>query len=130
MGFGRGPMGMMGMPVQKPKDFRGTFFRLLGYFKPQKGRLSVVFLTAILGTVFAIVGPKILGLATTKLFEGFILKLRHVPGAKIDFDYIGHIVLILIGLYVISSIFTYIQQYVMAGVAQQTVYTMRREVEE
>ncbi len=130
-GPGRGgPMGMLGMPVQKAKNFRGTLFRLLGYFRPQALRLVVVFIAAILGTVFAIVGPKILGLATTRLFEGFVLKLRHVPGAKIDFDYIGHILLILGVLYVVSSAFTYVQQYIMAGVAQTTVYTMRRQVEE
>ena len=128
--MGGGPMGMMGVPVQKAKDFRGTLFRLLGYFRPQALRITVVFLAAILGAIFAVVGPKILGLATTKLFEGFIAKLRHVPGAHIDFDYIGRILLILAGLYVVSAIFTYIQQYVMAGVAQKTVYTIRKQVEE
>ncbi|HUY79515.1 MAG TPA: ABC transporter ATP-binding protein [Ktedonobacterales bacterium] len=128
MGRG-GPMGGMGMPVQKAKNFRGTLFRLLGYFAPQKVLLSVVVATAILSTVFNIVGPKILGLATTKLFEGFVAKLYHVPGAHIDFTYIGHVLLILIGLYLISSVFGYIQQYVMAGVAQRTVYIMRKQVE-
>src|SRR5690348_15930342 len=87
-GFGRGPMGMMGMPVQKAKNFRATLFRLLGYFRRQKLRLLAVLLAAILGTVFNIVGPKILGLAITRLFEGFILKFNHVPGAAIDFPYI------------------------------------------
>jgi ATP-binding cassette, subfamily B, multidrug efflux pump len=130
-----GPMGLrggmgFGMPVQKAKNFRGTLFRLLAYFKPQKYRLLVVLVAAILGTTFNIVGPKILGLATTKLFEGFVLKLQHVPGAAIDFDYIGHVLEILLVLYVISAVFTYIQQYVMAGVAQKTVYTMRRQVDE
>src|SRR5262245_29066926 len=129
-GFRGGPMGGFGMPVQKAKNFRGTLLRLLAYFKPHTYRLLVVLVTAILGTTFNIVGPKILGLATTKLFEGFVLKLRHVPGAAIDFDYIGHVLEILLVLYVISAIFTYIQQYVMAGVAQQTVYTMRRQVDE
>ncbi|HEV8194194.1 MAG TPA: ABC transporter ATP-binding protein [Ktedonobacterales bacterium] len=129
MGGFRGGMGF-GMPVQKAKNFRGTLFRLLGYFKPQKYRLLVVLAAAILGTTFNIVGPKILGLATTKLFEGFVAKLQHVPGAKIDFDYIGHVLEILLVLYVISAIFTYIQQYVMAGVAQKIVYTMRRQIDE
>ncbi len=128
---GMGPMGGgFGIPVQKAKNFRATLFRLLGYFKPQKYRLLVVLVAAILGTVFNIVGPKILGMATTKLFEGFVAKLQHVPGAKIDFDYIGHVLEILLVLYVISAIFTYVQQYVMAGVAQKTVYTMRRQVDE
>jgi ATP-binding cassette, subfamily B, multidrug efflux pump len=129
-GMRGGPMGMMGMPVQKPKNFRQTLFRLLGYFKPQALRLAVVFVAAVLGAVFAIVGPKILGLATTKLFEGFVAKLRHIPGAKIDFTYIGNVLLILVGLYLVSAAFTYIQQYIMAGVAQRVVYTMRRQIEE
>ncbi len=129
-GFGRGPMGMMGMPVQKAKNFRATLFRLLGYFRRQKLRLLAVLAAAILGTVFNIVGPKILGLAITRLFEGFILKLRHVPGAAIDFPYIAHVLEILAGLYVISAIFTYVQAYIMAGVAQHTVYAMRRQVDE
>src|SRR5689334_18791672 len=130
-GFGRGgPMGMMGMPVQKAKNFRATLFRLLGYFRRQKLRLLAVLVAAILGTVFNIVGPKILGLAITRLFEGFILKFKDVPGASIDFPYIAHVLEILAGLYVVSAIFTYVQAYIMAGVAQHTVYTMRRQVDE
>ncbi|HEX6123706.1 MAG TPA: ABC transporter ATP-binding protein, partial [Ktedonobacterales bacterium] len=126
--MGRG-MGM-GMPVQKAKNFKGTLKRLLGYFRPYKLRLAVVLSAAILSTLFTIVGPKIQILAIDKLFEGFVLKLRGVPGAAIDFDYIGHILLILIGLYVISSIFNYTQQYIMAKVAQSAVYTMRQQVDE
>jgi len=122
-------MGGMGMPVQKAKNFRGTLFRLLGYFAPHKFLLSAVVVTAILSTIFNIVGPKILGLATTRLFEGFVAKLRHIPGAHIDFTYIGQVLLILLGLYLISAIFGYLQQYIMAGVAQRTVYTMRKQVE-
>lgn len=126
-----GPMGRgaMGMPVQKAKDFRGTLKRFLGYFLPHKYRLIAVLVTAVIGTAFNIVGPKILGLATTKLFEGLVARFKGVPGAKIDFNYIGHVLLILAGLYVISSVFTYAQQYIMAGVAQRTVYKLREEVE-
>lgn len=124
--FGRGAMGM---PVQKAKDFRGTFNRLLGYFMPQKYLLLTVLVTAILSTVFNIVGPKILGLATTKLFEGLLLKFRGIPGASVDFTYIRNILLFLAGLYVISAIFGYIQQYIMASVAQKMVYTLRQQVE-
>ena len=80
-----GPRGGFGMPVQKAKDFRGTLFRLLRYFGPQKYFLIAVLVAAILSTIFNIVGPKILGLAITKLFEGFVLKIQHVPGATIDF---------------------------------------------
>ena len=132
--MGRGGWGALGRPVEKPKDFKGALKRLLGYFVPQKYRLMVVLGAAIIGTVFNIVGPKILGLATTRLFEGLLAKyqafLRHQPAPGIDFTYIGKVLLILLGLYVISAIFIYIQQYVMAGVAQKTVYRMRKEVDE
>jgi len=130
--IGMGPMGRggMGMPVQKAKNFRGTLIRLLGYFKPQKYLLLVVLVAAVISTVFNIVGPKILGLATTKLFDGMLLKFEGVPGARVDFTYIGNILLLLGGLYIISAVFNYIQQYVMAGVAQKTVYTLRQQVEE
>ena len=128
--MGRGGWGAMGMPVQKAKDFQGTARRLLGYFLPQKFLLMIVLGTAIIGTVFNVVGPKILGLATTKLFEGLLLKFRGVPGASVDFNYIAHVLLILLELYIVSSIFIYIQQYVMAGVAQRTMYRLRREVDE
>lgn len=120
----------MGAPVQKAKDFRGTLFRLLGYFEPEKFLLLIILFAAVLGTVFNIVGPKILGLATTKLFEGIMQKYQGVPGASVDFSYIAHVLLILAGLYVVSAIFIYLQQYLMAGVAQRTVYTMRRQVED
>ncbi|MGG3470486.1 ABC transporter ATP-binding protein [Neobacillus pocheonensis] len=125
-GRGFGPGGM-GMPVEKAKDFKGTLKRLIGYLKPHSLQLLAVLVTAIISTVFAIVSPKIMGKATTKLFEGLMMKLR-VPGAKIDFDYIGQIILLLIGLYILSAIFSYIQQFIMAGVAQKTVYNLRNEV--
>ena len=132
---GQGPMIFgaargLGMPTQKAKNFKGTLFRLMSYFRPQKYRLLAVLAAAILSTVFNIIGPKVLGLAITRLFAGFVLIFNHVPGAKIDFNYIGHVLLILAVLYVISSIFGYVQQYIMAGVAQRTVYAMRREVDE
>ncbi|HEX6109210.1 MAG TPA: ABC transporter ATP-binding protein, partial [Ktedonobacteraceae bacterium] len=128
--MGRGPMSMVGMPVQKAKNFRGTLYRLIGYFKPQKYLLLLVLVFAVIGTVFNIVGPKILGLATTKLFQGVVQKLQGVPGAAVDFNYIAHVLLILGGLYIISAVFIYLQQYIMAGVAQRMVYTMRKQVEE
>lgn len=127
-GFGRGPGMMMGMPGQKAKNFKGTFKRFVGYLKPHRTALFVVFLTAVLSTVFAIFSPKLMGNATTKLFEGMMAKIKGVQGAAIDFDYIANILLILAGLYVISSVFSYIQQYVMAGVSQKVVYNLRKEV--
>ncbi len=132
--MGGGGWGAMGRPVEKAKNFRGTAKRLFGYFLPQKYRLLTVLVTAIIGTVFNIVGPKILGLATTKLFDGLLAKyqaiLRHQPAPSIDFGYIATVLLILLGLYVISALFMYIQQYIMAGVAQRTMYRVRREVDE
>src|SRR5260370_32897636 len=132
--MGRGPMGALGRPVEKPKTFKGTLKRFFVYFVPQKYRLLVVLGAAILGTAFNIVGPKILGLATTKLFDGLIAKYqafeRHQPAPGIDFKYIATVLLILLGLYIISAIFIYIQQYVMAGVAQRMVYRLRREGDE
>lgn len=130
-GQGAGPGfggGRMVMPVRKAKDFKGTLKRLLGYLRPRRLQITVVILAAILSTVFNIYSPKIMGKATTKLFEGIMMKYQHVPGARIDFEYIGHIVLMLVVLYVISALFSYIQQYVMAGVAQKTVFDMRSDV--
>ncbi|MCM3727482.1 ABC transporter ATP-binding protein/permease [Neobacillus cucumis] len=118
------------MPVQKAKDFKGTLKRLVVYLKPYKLQLISVLITAIISTVFSIVSPKIMGKATTKLFEGLMMIFKGVPGAKIDFDYIGQIILLLIGLYILSAIFAYLQGYIMAGVAQKTVYHLRKEVEE
>ncbi|MFL6561361.1 MAG: ABC transporter ATP-binding protein, partial [Bacillus sp. (in: firmicutes)] len=112
------------------KNFKGTLKRLIGYLTPYKLQLLAVLITAIISTIFAIVSPKIMGKATTKLFEGLMQKLRGVPGASIDFDYIGQIIILLIGLYILSAVFAYIQQYIMAGVAQKTVYNLRKEVEE
>lgn len=113
----------IGMPVEKARDFKGTLRRLIGYLKPHKYSLMFVFAAAVLSTVFSIVSPKILGKATTALFEGFM-----VPGAGIDYDYILQILVVLGGLYLVSSLFAYIQQYIMAGVAQRTVYDLRKQV--
>jgi ATP-binding cassette subfamily B protein len=149
--MGRGGWGAMGRPVEKAKDFRGTLQRLLRYFVPEKILLFVVLAAAILGTIFNIVGPKILGLATTRLFNDLIasfivqaknhavakallqnpaLPLHLMPVPGVEFGYIGRIMLILLTLYVVSSVFIFIQQYLMAGVAQRTIYKMRKEVDE
>ncbi len=128
-GFGGGPIGM---PVAKAKDFRGTFKRFIVYLRPYRTQLGTVLLFAVLSTAFSIMSPKIMGKATTKIFEGLIAKLtayrmqQRVPA--LDFHYIGRIILILIGLYLVSALFSYIQQYVMAGVAQKTVFDLRQAV--
>lgn len=118
----------MSMPVEKAKDFKGTLKRLIRYLRPHKFQLAAVLVMAILSTVFSIFSPKVMGKATTKLFEGIMAKIQRVPGAEIDFQYVWHIILILIGLYVLSALFSYVQQYLMAGVAQKTVYDLRKDV--
>lgn len=128
-GPGGGPGGpRMGMPVQKAKDFKGTLKRLIGYLMPHRYSLLAVLLAAVLSTVFGIVSPKIMGKATTKIFEGVMMKLKGVPGAEVDFGYVANILVWLAVLYVLSASFSYIQQYIMAGIAQKTVYDLRQRV--
>ncbi len=128
-GPGMGPgMGGMGMPVQKAKNFKVTLRRLMGYLRPQRAKLIAVLCTAILSTAFAIYSPKVLGEATTKLFAGMMGKIQGDPNATFDLPGIWQIVLFLAALYLISSLFSYIQQFLMAGVAQKTVYGLRNEV--
>lgn len=122
------PHGGANMPAEKAKDFKGTLRRLVSYLKPRRKKLAAVFLVAILSTVFAIVGPKIMGMAITELFEGAYGQLQGVPGGGIDFGVIGQILAILAGLYLFSSLFSYIQQYMMSTVAQDTVYDLRQDV--
>ncbi|WP_410429602.1 ABC transporter ATP-binding protein [Metabacillus litoralis] len=121
-GMHRGPgPGMMG---EKPKDFKKTFKRLFGYLKPWKNRMILVTIAAILSTLFSVVSPKLLGDATSSIFGSF------TAGTSIDFDFIARILLLLIGLYLLSSLFAYIQQYVMASISQRTVAQLRKEVNE
>jgi len=126
-GMGGGPGGM-GMPVQKAKNFKGTLRRLAGYLRPQRMKLLAVLATAILSTAFSIYSPKVLGQATTKLFEGMMGKINGDPDAHFDMPGIWRIVVFLAALYIISSLFSYVQQFLMAGVAQKTVYGLRNEV--
>lgn len=121
-GMHRGPgPGMMG---EKPKDFKKTFKRLFGYLKPWKNRMILVTIAAILSTLFSVVSPKLLGDATSSIFGSF------TAGTSVDFDFIARILLLLIGLYLLSSLFAYIQQYVMASISQRTVAQLRKEVNE
>ena len=125
--MGGGPMSGFGMPVEKPKDFKGTLRRFMGYLKPYTLPLIAVFAAAIISTIFNILSPKILGQATTDLFTGILSKIHGGPG--VNFTNILHILIILAVLYVISAGFNYLQQYIMSGVAQRTVYDMRKEVD-
>lgn len=126
----RGPMGHggHGMPGEKAKDFKGTMKKLMAYLGEFKLAIFFVMLFAVGSTVFNIVGPKILGKATTELFNGLVGKISGGPG--IDFDKIGRILLMLLGLYVCSALFSFIQGYIMTGVSQKLTYRMRREISE
>ena len=126
--FGRGPMGGFGMPVQKAKDFKGTLRRLTGYLQPHKSGLIVVIGAGVISTLFSVVGPKLLGKATTKVFEGYLGRAAG-RSTGIDFVYVTNMLSWLVALYVISAAFLYLQQYLMSGIAQRTVYALRQDVE-
>ncbi|KRF32140.1 ABC transporter ATP-binding protein [Paenibacillus sp. Soil787] len=128
--FGRGGMGGMGMPVQKAKDFKGTIRRLSRYMSPFRISILLVLISAVLSTLFSIISPKLMGNATTILYEGSIAKFKGVAGAKIDFDAIFQIVIILAALYILSAILTFIQQWIMVGVTQKIVFNLRKDISE
>ncbi|MED1412466.1 MULTISPECIES: ABC transporter ATP-binding protein [Bacillus] len=127
---GGGHMGGGMRKIEKAKNFKGTMNKLLQYLKPYKLSILVVILFAIGSAAFTIVGPKILGNATTKLFEGLVSKVSGAPGAAIDFTYIGNIVILLLGLYLLSTAFGIIQGYIISGVAQKVSYNFRKEIDE
>jgi len=122
-----GPPGMMA-PGAKAKNFKLTLKRLLAYLRPYRVRLIFVFFTAILSTIFSIFSPKVLGKATDILFTGLMERLNGIADAAIDYQGIAFILGILALLYVISSLFGYVQQFLMAKVAQKVVYEIRQDV--
>ncbi len=127
----RGPgmgHGGHGMPGEKARDFKGTMKKLMAYLALYKIPLLFVGIFAVGSTIFNIVGPKILGRATTEIFNGLVGKIS--GGAGIDFDKIGRILLLLLGLYVCSALFSFIQGYLMTGVSQKLTYRMRKEISE
>jgi ATP-binding cassette, subfamily B, multidrug efflux pump len=158
-GRGPGMMGMgMGMPPAKPKDFRGSFRRLFGTLRPERPLIIGVILLAIVSVTLTVVGPKILGNAVNTIFEGAISRnmpagvsqaqviaglrangqhqladmmstMHLTPGTGIDFGALGGVVVLLIGLYIVSSIFAWMQGYIMAGVTQRTVFRLRTDVD-
>ena len=122
-----GPGGMHGMRGgEKAKDFKGTLGKLFKYLRPYYFRLVIVVIFASASTVFAIVGPKILAIATDKLSEGIMAKVAGTGG--IDFDYIGQIILILVGLYLISALFSYIQGFITSTISQRVAYDLRTSI--
>lgn len=122
-----GPGGMHGMRGgEKAKDFKGTLGKLFKYLRPYYFRLVIVVIFASASTVFAILGPKILAKATDKLSEGIMAKVAGTGG--IDFDYIGQIILILVGLYLISALFSYIQGFITSTISQRVAYDLRTSI--
>ncbi len=125
-GFGPG-RGHMMMPGEKARDFKGTMKKLVAYLRTYWVSILVVMLFAIGGTIFNILGPKILGKATTKLFEGVMAQLQGT-GQSIDFTYIGNILLTLVVLYLLASAFNYVQGWIMAGVTAKITYRFRKDI--
>jgi ATP-binding cassette subfamily B protein len=155
---GHGPMGM-GMPTAKPKNFRQSFRRLVGRLRPEAPLIVFVIVLAVVSVSFAVIGPKILGNATNDIFQGLISKnlppgvtqdqavaglraqgqnqladmlssMHLTPGQGVDFGDLGQVLLLLAGVYLLSSLFSWGQAYIMAGVTQRTVYRLRRETDE
>jgi len=127
MGMGHGgPMGMM--KGEKPRDFKGTLTKLIRYLGQYKVLILVVWFFAIASTIFSIAGPKILGKATTKLFEGVMAKIA--GSGSVDFGYIGHIIVLTLTLYLLSAMFGYIQGWIMSGVSMNITYRFRKDISE
>lgn len=126
-GRGRGPMGRRrGMSGEKAKDFKDAMLRLLKYMERYKFRLILMVIFAIGGTVFNIIGPKILGKATTELYSGLISKIN--GGSGIDFDKIIKILFGVMCLYVVSSVLSFIQGFIMTGISNDVTYNLRKDI--
>ncbi len=130
-GGGHGPMGRGGpmamMKGEKARDFRGTMVKLIDYLGAYRTLILITLIVAAASTIFSIVSPKILGQATTRLFEGVMAQLSG-SSEGIDFAYIGNILLITLGLYVLSSLLAYVQGWIMADVAMKITYRFRRDI--
>lgn len=123
----RGPMGHgHGMNVEKAKDFKGAMAKLLRYMGRYKFRFILMFLFAVAGTTFNIVGPKILGKATTELFNGLVAKINGT--GEINFSKIATILLWTFGLYLVSACFSFIQGFVMTGISNDVTYNLRKDI--
>lgn len=124
----RGPMGHGPRGFEKPKNFRATLNKLLVYLQPYRPKLVIVILFAFGSAAFSIAGPKIMGKATTKIFEGLVSKVAGVAGGGMDFAYIGRIIIGLLALYATSTLFSYIQGFIVSGVAQEVSYNLRKAI--
>ena len=124
---GRGAAGMM--PGEKAKNFKGTMAKLLRYLSRFLPAIITVLVCAAASTVFSIFGPKVLGQATTEIFNGLVSKITG-EGGGIDFGKIGNILIFLLCLYAVSSLFSFIQGYIMTGVSQKVSYNLRKAISE
>ena len=127
-GPGRGPMGHGRgmMPGEKAKDFKGTMKKLMAYLGKYTYAIIAVFIFAIGSVAFSVIGPKVLGKATTEIFNGLIGKIS--GGDGINFDRIKIILLTLVGLYLVSAILSFIQGFIMSGISQKLAYNLRDEL--
>ena len=124
-GRGGGPMAMM-RKGEKPRDFKGTLKKLIQYLGQYRLLIVLIWLLAIASTVAMIVGPKILGNATTKLFEGVMAQIAGT--GSVDFGYIGHIIVLILMLYLVSALLSYGQGWIMANVAMNITYRFRKDI--
>ena len=123
MGHGRGMA-----PGEKAKDFKGSIGKILRYMGKYKIAVVFVMIIAACSTVFSVLGPKVLGKATTGLAEGLMAKVAGTGG--IDFSYIGKVLLFVLGLYLLSSVLSFVQGWIMTGITQRICYRMRKEITE
>ncbi len=126
-GFG-GPGGPGMAPVEKAKDFKGSFKKLLKYMGQFKIAIIFTLVIAVLSTVFSVAGPKVMAYATNALADGMMDKISGVGG--IDFGYIGMILLFTLGIYLVSALFNFLQGIIMTGITQKICYRMRKEISE
>ena len=112
----------------KAKDFKGTLKQLAHYLSPYKYYIFTVVLFAILSATFSIIGPKIMGKATTEIFNGLVSKIS--GGSGIDFSKIGRILIFLLGLYAVSAVCNFVQNFIMSGVSQKIAYGLRKSISE
>ena len=124
----RGPMGHGMQPGEKPKDFKKSIKKLMSYIGKYKAAIFVVMFFAACSTIFNVAGPKILGKATTALSEGLMTKIQGT--GSIDFGKIGSILLFVLGLYLCSAVFNFIQGWIMTGITQKVCYQLRKEISE
>ena len=124
----RGPMGHGMQPGEKPKDFKKSIKKLMSYIGKYKVAIFVVMFFAACSTIFNVAGPKILGKVTTALSEGLMAKIQGT--GSIDFGKIGSILLFVLGLYLCSAVFNFIQGWIMTGITQKVCYQLRKEISE